>query len=72
MHSVVEGYKAEGAPRIELYRGDRGDRASAPASPSTIAIVSDEEAGTSAADVPSFHLDDVAAICDFLRERMLG
>lgn len=65
---IVEGYKREGHPKIEVRRS--GARDSAPLSPhdpSIIAIASDQP--IDGETLPVFNLDDVAAIAAFVTQR---
>lgn len=65
---IVEGYKREGHPKIEVRRA--GSRDSAPLSvgdPSIVAIASDRP--IDGETLPVFNLDDVAAITAFVAER---
>ena len=62
---IVEGYKREGHPKIEVRRqGAKDDRPLASGDPSIIAVASDLD--LSGESLPVFNLDDVAAIADFV------
>ncbi len=62
---IVEGYKREGHPKIEVRRqGARDSTPLAPGDPSIIAIASDTN--LEAQDLPVFDLDDAAALADFV------
>lgn len=67
---LVEGYKREGHPKLEVRRreGRKADPL-APFDPSIVAIASDHE--TEAGGLPLFHLDAVVEIADFI-ERQTG
>ena len=61
---IVEGYKTTAIPKIEVRRG-AAENTLAPNDPHVIAIATDEP--TAHTDpLPVFHLDDVAAMADFL------
>jgi len=72
---LVEGYKRDTHPKVEVFRATPGRTLIAPEDPSVRAIATDvvdqvESAGTG---LPVFHLDDTAAIADFiLRETGLA
>jgi molybdopterin-guanine dinucleotide biosynthesis adapter protein len=62
---IVEGYKREGHPKIEVRRqGAKDSAALAPDDSSIIAIASDTEIDQE--NLPVFHLNDAAAIADFV------
>lgn len=62
---VVEGYKREGHPKIEVRRqGAKDATPLAPGDPSIIAIASDTKLDTET--VPVFPLNDVTAVADFV------
>ena len=62
---VVEGYKREGHPKIEVRRqGAKDATPLAPGDPSIMAIASDTE--LDADNLPVFPLNDVTAIADFV------
>lgn len=60
---IVEGYKAYPHPKIECHRAATGQPLIAPRDPTIRAVASDEPLDT---DRPVFHLDDTAAIADFI------
>ncbi|MGC4025772.1 MAG: molybdopterin-guanine dinucleotide biosynthesis protein B [Mesorhizobium sp.] len=67
---LVEGYKRESHPKIEVRRVDAKERTPlAPNDPAIVAIASDHE--VPASNLPSFSLDETAAIADFI-ERTAG
>ncbi len=62
---IVEGYKREGHPKIEVRRqGAKDATPLAPGDPSIMAIASDTE--LDAENLPVFPLNDVTAIADFV------
>ncbi len=62
---LVEGYKREGQPKIELRRREaRETRPIAPEDPTIVAIVSDHQ--TDAGGLPVFAPDDIPFIADFI------
>lgn len=62
---IVEGYKREGHPKIEVRRqGAKDATPLAPGDPSIMAIASDTE--LDADNLPVFPLNDVTAIADFV------
>jgi molybdopterin-guanine dinucleotide biosynthesis protein B len=66
---IVEGYKREPIPKIEVRRREaRQVDAMAPADATIIAVASDHEAD--GAGRPTFDLDDVAGIADFVIGRL--
>ncbi len=67
---IVEGYKREGHPKIEVRRRDaRQTEPLAPGDPSIVAVAADHAADTGA--LPCFDLDAIADIADFV-ERAVG
>ena len=62
---IVEGYKSEGAPKVEVHRGDGPLLTGLEG---LIAVVTDAPRADS--DVPQFGHDDIAPLCDFLLERL--
>ena len=60
----MEGYKSGPHPKIEVRRLGARDRAPLPAGANVVAIAADHP--VSDASVPAFHIDDIAAIADFL------
>ena len=61
---VVEGYKAEPHPKLEVYRAAVGKPLLHPDDPAIVAVASDEP--LPAARVPVVDLDDVERIADLL------
>jgi molybdopterin-guanine dinucleotide biosynthesis adapter protein len=61
---LVEGYKREGHPKLEVYRAGNGKPLLHPDDPSIVAIASDEP--LPAASVPVIDLDDIERIADVL------
>jgi len=61
---IVEGYKSEGAPKVEVHRGDGPLLTGLEA---LVAIVSDVPQPD--AVVPTFTHDDIDALCDFAIEQ---
>lgn len=67
---LVEGYKREGHPKIEARRIDAKEHTPlAPNDPKIVAIAADHP--VSEMNLPSFLLDDIAPIADFI-ERSVG
>jgi molybdopterin-guanine dinucleotide biosynthesis protein B len=63
---LVEGYKSESFPKIEIRRtSGRSRQPLAGTSPQIVAIASDRPA-EKAEDLPTFHLDDIRSIADFI------
>ena len=60
---LVEGFKREAHPKLEVYRAVVGKPLLAPDDPNIIAIASD---GLVAARVPVVSLDDIDAVADLL------
>lgn len=62
---IVEGYKREGHPKIEVRR--EGARETTPLAPNDMSIIAiASEAGIGTETLPVFLLDDVTAIADFV------
>lgn len=61
---LVEGFKFESHPKIEVYRGARGGNPLYVSDPRVLAVVSD--LSLEDADRPVFHLDDISSISDFV------
>lgn len=61
---LVEGYKRDRHPKVEAWRAEPGNRLIAPDDPTIRAVASD----TVLPDltIPRFHLDDTAAVADFI------
>jgi molybdopterin-guanine dinucleotide biosynthesis protein B len=68
---VVEGFKHEDYPKIELHRPSLGRRLLYPADPSVIAIASDAPVETSGT-IPALDLNAPEQIRDFVLSRMHG
>jgi molybdopterin-guanine dinucleotide biosynthesis protein B len=66
---IVEGYKREPHPKLEIYRAVVGKPFIFPDDPDVVAIASDEP--LSDVPIPSVLLDDVQAIVDLLLARAL-
>ncbi len=67
---LVEGYKREGHPKIEVRRlGAKDDAPLSPGDPAIIAIATDQTVAD--ASLPVFHVDDIEQIAAFVIERML-
>ncbi len=67
---LVEGFKGESHPKLEVRRRDAVHRKPlAPEDPTVLAIAADFE--VEGAGVPVFTLDDVGAIADFIAARVL-
>ncbi len=60
---LVEGFKREPIPKLEVYRAETGEAMLFPHDPNVVAIASTERIDTA---LPQFHLDDVAAIARFI------
>ncbi len=72
---LVEGYKRDSHPKVEVFRATPGRELIAPDEPTVRAIATDavEEVEAAHTGRPVFHLDDTAAIADFiLRETGLA
>jgi molybdopterin-guanine dinucleotide biosynthesis protein B len=66
---VVEGFKREAIPKIEVRRQAAAQRGPmAPDDPQIVAVATDSTDGS--ADIPLFDLDDVAVIADFVVDRL--
>lgn len=66
---IVEGYKHEPKPKIEVLRAAHSTASVLHDDANLIAVVSDFVYD---GHLPHFGLDDVAAICDFIQERFLA
>lgn len=62
---LIEGYKRENHPKIEVRRRDAKDTAPLAAGDAGIVAIAADHA-TDAAGLPLFNLDDAAAIADFI------
>jgi molybdopterin-guanine dinucleotide biosynthesis protein B len=60
---LVEGFKQEPIPKLEVYRPENGKPPLFPERSDIVAVASDAEVATS---LPRLALDDVAAIADFV------
>jgi molybdopterin-guanine dinucleotide biosynthesis protein B len=60
---IVEGYKSERIPKIEVHRAASGKPLLFPDDPSIIAVATDEKLETS---LPQIDLDDVEAVAHFI------
>lgn len=61
---LVEGFKREPHPKLEVHRPSVGKPLLFPNDPHIVAVASD--APIDAGELPVFHLDDVVAIADFI------
>ncbi len=67
---IVEGFKHERAPKIEVFTADRGEPPLCLSGDDTyMAIVTDEDVKT---PLPRFARDDITAIARFITSRVLG
>lgn len=66
---LVEGFRAEDIPRIEVHRHELGHQPLWPADARVIALASNQRP-LPTADVPVFDLDDAAAIAGFVARRV--
>ena len=62
---IVEGFKAEKLPKVEIFRSEMHDKPRFLNDPNLIAIMTDANIN---ADVPEYNLDDVEGLADFLIE----
>jgi molybdopterin-guanine dinucleotide biosynthesis protein B len=60
---LVEGFKREQLPKLEVYRAAVGESLLHPQDPSIVAIASDQRVDSS---LPQFDLDDAPAIAEFV------
>ena len=67
---LVEGFKREAHPKIEVHRAANGKPLLHPDDPSIVAIASD--APLHGLRIPLHHLDDVAAIADVVLRRAVA
>ena len=66
---IVEGYKSAPIPKIEVRRAVQTDRRPlAPGDPGILAIAADHD--TPSGRLPLFSLDDIAAIANFIAQRL--
>jgi molybdopterin-guanine dinucleotide biosynthesis protein B len=66
---LVEGYKREAIPKLEVYRAANGKPSLWPDDPHIVAIAGD---AVVAGDLPCFRLDDVEGIADFVAAFVAG
>ncbi|WP_442879941.1 molybdopterin-guanine dinucleotide biosynthesis protein B [Aeromonas sp.] len=66
---LIEGFKHEHFPKIELHRAALGRPLMYPTDPDVIALVSDEPHG---ATLPRFGFAALPALCDFICDRLAG
>lgn len=66
---LIEGFKHEHFPKIELHRAALGRPLMYPTDPDVIALVSDEPHGTT---LPRFGFEALPALCDFICARLAG
>ena len=67
---IVEGFKHEGLPKIEVFTADRGEPPLCLSGDDTyVAIVTDENVDTA---LPRFARNDIAAIAQFITSRIPG
>lgn len=64
---LVEGYKREPIPKLEIYRSTLGEALMFSQDPHIVAIASDKRVDTG---LPQFTLDEVEAIAAFIREHV--
>lgn len=60
---LVEGFKREQLPKLEVYRAAVGESLLHPQDPNIVAIASDQRVDSS---LPQFDLDDAPAIAEFV------
>jgi len=63
---LVEGFKREHLPKLEVYRASVGESLLHPQDPSIVAIARDQKIDSR---LPQFSLDDAPAIADFVLRR---
>ncbi|MDB5507797.1 MAG: molybdopterin-guanine dinucleotide biosynthesis protein MobB [Hyphomicrobiales bacterium] len=61
---VVEGFKTDPHPKIEVHRQANGKPFLHPNDAAILGLASDAPAGS---DIPSVHLDDIAAVADMMQ-----
>src|ERR1700744_4740226 len=61
---VIEGYKSEPLPKIEVHRAANGKPLLYPSNPDIVAIAADVAVETA---LPTAHLDDIAAVAALMR-----
>ncbi|MCY4259225.1 MAG: molybdopterin-guanine dinucleotide biosynthesis protein B [Rhodobacteraceae bacterium] len=67
---LVEGFKSEPIPKIELRRREAGGSPMYPGDSRIVAIASDHPIADQ--DIPVFWLDDIITIADFVMSSILG
>jgi molybdopterin-guanine dinucleotide biosynthesis protein B len=60
---LVEGYKREAIPKLEVYRGEVGEPLIHPHDPHIVAVATDAKLDTT---LPQLDLNDAAAIAEFI------
>jgi molybdopterin-guanine dinucleotide biosynthesis protein B len=60
---LIEGFKRERVPKLEVYRAATGEPLLHPQDPDIVAIAADRRVDTK---LPQFDLDDAPAIADFV------
>lgn len=61
---VIEGYKSEPIPKIEVHRAANGKPLLFPSDPDIVAVAADVAVETA---LPTAHLDDIAAVAALMR-----
>lgn len=64
---LIEGYKREPIPKLEVYRSTLGEPLMFPQDPHVVAIAGDQGVDTR---LPQFGIDDVSAIAGFIRQHV--
>ena len=64
---LIEGYKREPIPKLEVYRSTLGEPLMFPQDPHVVAIAGDQVVDSK---LPQFGLDDVVAIAAFIRQHV--
>jgi molybdopterin-guanine dinucleotide biosynthesis protein B len=64
---LIEGYKREPIPKLEVYRSTVGEPLMFPQDSHVVAIASDQSVDT---QLPQFSIDDVTAIAAFIRQHV--
>jgi molybdopterin-guanine dinucleotide biosynthesis adapter protein len=64
---IVEGFKTEPIPKLEIHRRENGSRLLHPEDADIVAVVTDEALDT---QLPQFGLDDIEAIARFVLQHM--
>ncbi len=64
---LVEGWKGESHPKIEVWRPETGAKLLAPTDPTVLAVASTVPVTL---DRPTFHLDDITGIAGLIRARL--